>query len=320
MNDNSIRNNLFMGLEAYDERVNSSLGPHILLTRFGIGVVDACWIDFRLKLFKAITLPSVVGQSKNNACWCIFIDFSWPKEKKKELFSIIKEYKFIKIFEIDFYFQYYSLAGRIIESSIEKYGSCLVSKIDDDDALSLNSFEYLYSQEDEFFIYTFSNGFEFLPQERMIRRVEMPFLTMNTHFNMRSISDLQYIKLGHHRVNDIAKKEGRVVAMSSNESVSWLYSRHKQSDSRFAAVRKSILVDAQSRVMNSRDYLRFGVNFDELQEFRKFAVGAGGAPNEKTWLRQSDLNSEAQALYERLNSIKEEIKNKGGNIITRVSA
>ncbi len=290
---------------------------HVLLTRFGIGISDECWIDFRLKIFKAITLPSVVNQSENYSEWLIFIDVAWPESKKHEILEIISNFKFIKIIELDFYFQFNICVEKIVKNSIDDFGCCLASKIDDDDAFSLNVFELLYSVKEDFFIYTFANGCEFLPQERLLRQVNIPFLTMNTHFYLTTYSELDYLKLGHHRVRDFAIKNGRKIIINDQTQNSWIYSRHKQSDSRFPAVRKNIMEDSSVRIINAKDYKMYGIDFDCLQEFRRYSMTVGGSPNEKTWLLQSDLDSNARILYLKLREIKEKIKQQGGSVISR---
>lgn len=304
----------FIRSEIFDIEGNGLCGSHLLFTRFGIGITDDLWLQYRIRLFRAVTLPSVDSQKSNKVVWVIFIDSSWPDARKDDLWRLTVGYPYIKIVELEFYFEYYLYSCEMIKRSIRKFSSCLVSKIDDDDAIAHGVFDRIYEERSDWFVYTFVFGSEFLCQERVVRDVKIPFLTMNTHFHMREQADLGFMKIGHHNVEDCAVREGRRIVYDDKMSCAWLYSRHKQSDSRFSAVRKSILEDEAKRVLGAKDYVRYGINFDFLQDFRSFAKDAPATPNQKTWLRHTELNDSAEHLYIELKKVRDLIRAEGASI------
>lgn len=293
---------------------NEFVNEHVLLTRFGIGITDPNWISIRLSLFKSITLPGVVSQNTSKLGWFIFIDSSWPAEFVSKLLLATRDFDFIKIIKVNFYFEYYLISEKLIANSISCFGRCLVSKIDDDDGISLDCFERLYELRGDFFACVFSSGYEFLCQNRIFKPSTMPFLTMNTHFDMRNLDDLKYLRIGHHRVAEFIEKERRNLHIQEDGRF-WVYSRHKYSDSRFSAVRKNIIDDKRSRVIGSADYRHFSIDFSSLQDFRVQSALFNGVPNEKTWLRQANLNEEAEKVYRQLMSIKGMIDEVGADVI-----
>ncbi|MGG5143935.1 glycosyltransferase [Alcaligenes ammonioxydans] len=290
------------------------LAEHVLLTRFGIGITDPKWISIRLSLFKSITLPGVVSQNTSKLSWFIFVDKSWPSEFISDLLLATQDFDFIKIIKIDFYFEYSLISEKLIADSISVFGNCLVSKIDDDDGISIGCFDKLYELRGGFFALVFSNGYEFLCQNRILKPSCMPFLTMNTHFDMSGLDDLKYLRIGHHRVAEFLFKENRKLHVHS-EGRFWIYSRHKYSDSRFSAVRKNILENKRSRAIGSADYRNFSIDFLLLQDFRSKSALFNGVPNEKTWLRQAKLNEEAEFFYKKLLDTKRLIDEVGSNVI-----
>ncbi|WP_368934343.1 glycosyltransferase [Alcaligenes faecalis] len=154
---------------------NECLSEHVLLTRFGIGINDPKWISIRLSLFKSITLPGVVSQNTSKLGWFIFIDSSWPSEFISDILLATKDFEFIKIIKVNFYFEYYIISEKLIAKSIDFYGRCLVSKIDDDDGISLDCFDVLYDLRGDFFACVFSSGYEFLCQNRIFKPSNMLF-------------------------------------------------------------------------------------------------------------------------------------------------
>ncbi len=75
--------------------------PHFLITRYGIGVRDPDWYEYKINLFKAITLPSICAQVRPNFFWLIVIDSKIPSESLLALNAATQTHPFIHLVSID---------------------------------------------------------------------------------------------------------------------------------------------------------------------------------------------------------------------------
>lgn len=289
---------------------------HVLLTRFGIGVFDERWLSFRLDIFEAITLPSVVSQNSARLVWFIFVDSFAPEFFLSRLNAIAVKYDFIKIVQIDFYFQYFDVSSDICEMLLNKNKKILISKIDDDDSLHFNTFSTLYKTFDnnENCVYTFPDGYELLLQERLVLKCNRPFLTHNTHFKINDGRLLDILRVGHHNIKGYCDRKEVEVEMIKDNTSYYLYTRHKQSDSNFSAVRKAILGDASSRKITQKIYNDFSIDKDRYLKLREECKKVPSSPKQKTWRLNADLNKKAEKKYKELSLIKKEIISNGSDV------
>ncbi|XUO84671.1 glycosyltransferase [Halomonas sp. KM007] len=198
---------------------------HFVFTRFGIGVFDPKWLEYRIKLFSAVTLPSVVAQKNIDFVWVVFVDVDIDKESLQFLERCVGGYNFIYIVKVDFYADYFDISECLVGLSIDRNGSCLVSKIDDD-AWHKDTFAELYNELDDYYsVYVFPTGYDFLCQERIILKKNRPYITHNTHFCFKRKDSLPILRAGHHRVAELSENYSlHVKEISTNKSM-WLYSR-----------------------------------------------------------------------------------------------
>ena len=121
---------------------------HFILTRFNLEkadwktdknsreVLNAEWLENRIKLFKQFCLPSVIGQSNKNFKWLIYFQ-SNPGEEVKDLIEELKDYPFIQPVFFDGFkdFQLKS-AKRILKMLQADTTWVLTTRLDNDDALN----------------------------------------------------------------------------------------------------------------------------------------------------------------------------------------
>lgn len=102
-------------------------------------------LTFKFKVFKNITLPSIINQTNKNYEWYIYSSYFMPEEYQKLLLEITKPFPQIKCVFTENFKEFYSLKdGPNLkcnkDHSMEQF--CTV-RLDDDDALCKNFVEIL---------------------------------------------------------------------------------------------------------------------------------------------------------------------------------
>jgi hypothetical protein len=121
--------------------------PHVLITRYGIGVTSVDWYAYKIKLFKSVTLPSIAAQVRPHFFWTIVIDSRIPAESLSALKEAVGEFPFVHLIPMEVgnqprmvhggfpdvweQCQDYLLKHGLIE---DPTGYVITSLIDDDDA------------------------------------------------------------------------------------------------------------------------------------------------------------------------------------------
>ncbi len=75
--------------------------PHIILTRFGIGVTEPAWLERKLDLFEAITHPSISRQADGRFYWLIGIDADMPTPQRTRLERLLAISPQARLLEVD---------------------------------------------------------------------------------------------------------------------------------------------------------------------------------------------------------------------------
>lgn len=134
-------------------RSKASSFVHVLSTRIGIGVYDEAWFDYRLTLFSAITVPSMMAQSSQDFVWQLVVDKRMPPRARARFDEIMKPVENARIIEVEFKTDF----RKVIVKSAKAYAAeksaeyVLSSRLDDDDALHVKAFERLQTETERFF-------------------------------------------------------------------------------------------------------------------------------------------------------------------------
>jgi hypothetical protein len=295
---------------------NVPVAEHYVFTRFGIGVFDVEWLEYRVNLFKSVTYPSVVAQQKGRFCWVVFVDNDIDLSILGKVESIAKSDDCFFIVKLDFYVDYFDVSEALVKRAIEVSGGCLISKIDDDDCWHQNTFSELYSSlRSNCDVYVFPTGYDFLCQERVIVKVKRPFITHSSHFFLKSTDLLPLLRYGHHRVPEFIGAKNLTVKELAADQAMWLYSRHKQSDSRFSAVKNSIMNSNKKTHLTEKVYKEFSFDMESYNFYRQYASKAKPADKGKTWDINQELQAEATALKKKLREVKKKIIESTANVL-----
>lgn len=215
---------------------------HVVITKFGLGIFSDQWFHHRFKLLEAFTFPSIVNQTESNFKWVFLVDENAPKivfEKLEQYKKSDNRISYIKrslIKENAIPENFFSLLDL-------KKEYVLTSRIDDDDAIALDTFEIVnknisYSLlNDTSFkggLFTFENGLEVDLIKETYAPFSHPSLAMGTHLLLPASDKRTVFSFSH---SNIAKKDlhdnewKHFVCESGFSSYSWLYVRHTQADS-----------------------------------------------------------------------------------------
>lgn len=279
---------------------------HWVYTRFGIGISDPQWWDFRTRLFQAVTVPSMMRHVRAGVQWVIFVDADLPASTRKVLDSItgIQGKGRVLVRPLRFACELpEALAAEI--GTDEMVG---LSRLDDDDAISEDFFEALQNEEIPCVV-SQSWGYEVDLATRVMRPIHSPLLSLNTTFIGPASLVAEYARIGHHRVGVWAGKRGLPVKeVRSATGYSFIYSRHKQSDTSFGSRRRAILEDPNSTPLTQATRMRFGFDETVFQAWREFAQTAPSTPASKTWDKTAELNAEAHRLCTELAKIRIQLR------------
>lgn len=298
-------------MNSYSEKLYA---PFVFYTRFGIGVFDDAWLDFRIRAFGAITLPSITRILRPGDKWIIFIDRNMPAQRLQEFRAVIEANPAAASIELAFVRYAFEVADAL-EDRIRYTmpdAPMYLSRIDDDDALRHDTIHLfrdlaIRTEGDELFM-SASSAIEFFPVERLILEGSHPLLVNVAYGRADSIQG--FARSGHHALREWAERTGKVIAELGEEHAVFLYNRHRQSSSRFASRRSNARDDPKGRKWLASDFRAFNLDVDRLVEFRLFAADAPYAKDGSAWADSDEQTYAALEAWKALTAHKDELREK----------
>lgn len=205
----------------------------------------------------------------------------------------------------------YAHAPRMLGAMLTHYKRVRVVRVDDDDAISKNFLDLVPDDEG---IHTFPLGYEVDLAGRKMRITRRPFLSLNTVYQGPAQWVEEYVRLGHHRIEEWAKSRRLPANLVSTPHKVYIYSRHKQSDSTFGAVRRAIHDDPTARVFTAVARADFGLDEILFEAWRAHARNAPSTGNTKTWDRNNEITDQASQLLKQLDQLNGEARKNTANI------
>lgn len=282
-------------------------------TRLGIGVFDPLWWEFRLRLFAAVTLPSIARFCQQGATWALLIDEDMPPAALSRVTAHLQAARIadqVGLIPAQFHFDAPAALARFVG---ERFGSGHVGliRIDDDDALSAGFLDRAYAHVPDVHaaeptIVTLTRGWEVSAADRKMRPLQLEFGSINTLFWGPARLAETYASTGHHRIREWAQARNGHIVSDPSGPWAYLYLRHKQSDSSYPARRRVIVEDPRSRFMTQAVYEDAGIDVASFLEWRAYAQDAPVLPD-KTWERASSLLGEVVRLRGEVGRKKQEL-------------
>lgn len=261
-----------------------TLDPTLLIaTRFGIGVTDRAWLDHRLDLFSAITVPSLSAQSNQNFFWAVCVDANLPDDIRHALEVRLRPFGgrafLFAVTDGTYKPPMPALIGKL--DLAESSHQLLTGIIDDDDAWSVDVVDTVLERAQEWqrsgassegVGITFENGIEWImydmvdldllqqrgdrfERQATVRPYRYSFHSMSVFVLSTVASGITALSAAHSHMNKFLKQNYFDVDCVSTDQPMWLYCRHKQAES---AIQKS---KAPSVAMSIGELAsRFGLN------------------------------------------------------------
>lgn len=114
-----------------------------MVTRFGLGVNDLTWLEHRLALMSAITIPSLTAQSEPDFAWAVLVDDSLPRPIRSELMRRLEPLEDARLVDGHrFPFTnhgFLALADLVDPADQDRW--VLTARLDDDDAWDVRTVE-----------------------------------------------------------------------------------------------------------------------------------------------------------------------------------
>jgi hypothetical protein len=284
--------------------LSSEIDSVVFYTRFGIGVSDERWLDYRIGLFEAVTLPSIARFCAAGAQWYVFTDL-WMREglhvRLQRAIDRVDGSGNIRIVPLPIAaYMAPTLATLVAERELVS-----MVRIDDDDALSSDYFNLVPSGPG---LSTVGHGYEALMTERKMRAMDHPFHSMNTVFTGTPDQVEDFARVGHHRIDEWGKKVKAKITVVETEAFGFLYARHKLADSGFGSIRRTILEDEATVPLSNGWRRRFGFDEDLFQQWRQLDRETPKLSEAKTWLRGGNLMTDAAKLSTDLAEVQRGIR------------
>ncbi|MGP4969038.1 glycosyltransferase [Glutamicibacter ardleyensis] len=273
--------------------------PFVFYTRFGIGVFDEAWLDFRVRAFGAFTLPSVTALMRPQDRWFIFLDRDMPSVSLASFKAHIADHPAksnIELVFVNYAFEVSNLLEDRLKHQLPS-NRMYLTRIDDDDALrydTIHKFVDLAMRTDSDNIFMSStSAIECFPVERLMLQGPHNFLVNVAYGNANDVQG--FARVGHTNLLAWAEKSGKTTARLAPEDAIFLYNRHRQSSSRFTSRRTYAREHQSSRKWAPADFRAFNLDVDKLIAFRAFA---GAAPYSQDGSLWTDSNSHTEAAFE----------------------
>lgn len=215
---------------------------HIVVVRFGIGIFDDRWLEYRLRLFEATALPSVASQRVAYKL-VVQIDRQLPAKYKEVLKSLLGRVPNYVIRELELHADRGADLGRFVREFVKekKVSHIITTRIDDDDAFTTHSFwatqkisENIIEKGYDAGFIAIRRGYRYIPSEK----IALPAVDNNcmgivlSMVNRAESKDTIY-SCGHKGIADFAAREGYPLVFIEKNIAQWLYVNHKYSDTIF---------------------------------------------------------------------------------------
>ncbi|GAA4766007.1 glycosyltransferase [Citricoccus nitrophenolicus] len=281
----------------------SKLSSTVFYTRFGLGVSDTQWLDFRLALFQAVTLPSISRFCAHGAQWVVFTDTRLPPAQDNSLRHAVHRAPGsvnIRIEPLDMMVQ---MRPRM-ESLVADRDLVTLVKIDDDDALSDDFFDLMPREPG---LVTLPHGFEVIWADQVHRPKTHPFLSMNTAATLPPHLVRDFVRVSHSAVGKWARAQGLPVSVLDEAPPTYVYGRHPLADTGYADHRRAVMEDPQKADFTRRQIRRFGIDRRALSEWSQLARRTPGLKQAKTWELSHALNRASLEHLDQVEALHQQI-------------
>lgn len=244
--------------------------PTVAVTRCGIGVFDKKWWAARLRLLKAITVPSLSRFKGQNFTWFIVLDSAIPNQVYEELHSIVSDaaQNFVRFVFVESNTQTRDAIMNAAKAVVPPSKRVAVLRIDDDDAIASDFFENVFDEiakePEQPAVISMAKGYALDAPEQEVGDLTYASHPCNTVF-YGTLTELDKVMFQNHvKWLSVAKRLGYRAVASDVGSPQFLYTYHKQADGSYE---KRVGGIESWRKVSAADVERFGIDLEALREW-----------------------------------------------------
>jgi Putative rhamnosyl transferase len=236
----------------------------VIGTRFGIGMRDERWLEHRLSLMSAITVPTLANQTDRDFRWVLFIDAGMPARIREALDRAVAPLAGRVSYDLGGFYSSDVLADVAERHGAAGYG--LTARIDDDDAWQPSTVERVRAFAERWLAsnggrrgvgFTYERGIEWVMYDMLdigtlikgnrvvrpaaMRDYRLPFLGVSVFVLAADDQGVTAISAGHSSMEKLLGERGFDIEVIATDEPMWLYCRHKQTMSSMQKSRGAVL-------------------------------------------------------------------------------
>lgn len=245
---------------------------HVVATKFGIGVFNEQWLEYRQELFEVLTLPSMDAQSERNFVWILGIDRDMPERFRSRMDEIASTRPYIRLLELELFgdFEPEVIEWCRKEAAAQGKGHILSTRIDNDDALHVDLVGELHRHARALLgerralpaAITATTGFQWVPATGQGFRAYHFSHSMGTSL-LETVGDFEMVYTKNHRkIPDWAVEKNGSVRAIDGDTRWWLYATTNTSVVILrvgTALRESTLANPGLHELDAETLRQFGV-------------------------------------------------------------
>ena len=312
---------------------------HFVVMRYGIGILDEKWLEHRLKLFQAITLPSLLAQTSSQFFLCIQVDKNIPEHYYNEMKRLTEGISNVTIRKLELHADrrqdFQEFIDRIQEEC--KFDYIISTRMDDDDALTSNTFEMIIRDGKQLVekgmvpsAIIIRSGMRFAPLDNVAFWQDHKSNGIGLSILAPADSKINIYSVGNHmKLPDYCKERGWNIHYIERNRAAWLYTIHKYSDTDFVQKLEGIKRHPEVIIPGEEELNLFSIDRHALKQWIELEKSAlplsGGKATElikeieqkiidlRKRAKKENNSSEVQAEIDRL---LEERKELGKRIVS----
>ena len=266
---------------------------HFVFTNFGVGIKDIVWLTYRFELFSKVLVSSLKNQTDLDFEWYIFISVDMPLIIKEKLNNAISATELrINLVEVTCYSHILPCIRKVVKD-VPPDQYVLSTRIDDDDAVSIECFSRIKEQARQLILSGFQyglisvkDGYEWLPSDLVGRPVSYESLALGLTMLSKSGKEVLTVnEFAHHKIAETMQSKGipfkHVFVFDCGREFGYLYTKHSLSDSFYSGARARIIKDIFSvSLSDSTLFEKFGILLEDIKSLNRiFSESPRGMPH-----------------------------------------
>lgn len=272
-----------------------------VVIRFGIGIKNSTWFDYRFNLLGGLLLPSLLNQSDRDFHLIVVTDEDLPEEARLRLLSLLSDFGRFDVLSAS---RIYSISDPLMSkirelSSFTGSPSTLITRIDDDDALDKDA---ISTSKETFFrkvgeveqeppngIMAARSGYASFIEDMLLKETDSlgppnsfgaPSAMLTTYGSPTSVLDPY--SFPHNLCIEYAKKNGLEFDWFLSDRRLFLHTRHRHADSIIESEYQQAVSRPGGIRMSDEKLDRFGSSVEALKAVSYQLAFFESSPNFKS--------------------------------------